>query len=412
MKPVILIPGIEATALANTNTFDFASVWNAYDSIGTSLFTKVTGPYITDRLQLDPLYDEQNNSLIERNHMARLPYERTVINLANKLAEAGDNSPIYLFGYDWRLSNAVNGKRLFDFTQYLKKKLAVNKEDPWEGFRFLTHSMGGLLFSCYLGELKGHYDDIDKAVITAPPFWGSPYALIHMIKGDGGVKSFLNSVFGRNEDIRKVVRTYPAVYELLPWYDQSVVYEDSGKNVDLTQSNQWQSNIGDDIPEVFKARLKDLAEFRSNKLFPLHKLPEELRTRILVIAGSGDDTASQLKVRKVQGKISNFVIIDDKRSVKIETGDGTVPLQSATAHKESVKTLVVFKKGLFSEPTDSLDYHGLFLRDSRVQNILLRFFTMNVMAAKVRAGALTTVQGPNPNWWKSIGDTVVNASPF
>lgn len=216
MKPIILIPGIEATALANANTFDFASVWNAYDNIGTSLFTKVTGPYITDRLQLDPLYDEQNSSLIERNHMARLPYERTVINLANKLKETGDYSPIYLFGYDWRLSNAVNGKRLYDFTQYLKRKLAANKEDPWEGFRFLTHSMGGLLFSCYLGELKGHYDDIDKAVITAPPFLGSPYALIHMIKGDGGVKSFLNSIFGRNEDIRKVVRTYPAVYELLP----------------------------------------------------------------------------------------------------------------------------------------------------------------------------------------------------
>lgn len=412
MKPIILIPGIEATALVNANTFDFATVWNAYDSIGTALFTKVTGPYISDRLQLDPLYDENMSSLIEHNHMARLPYERTVINLAAKLAEAGDRSPIYLFGYDWRLSNAENGRRLYDFTQYLKKKLSANKSDPCEGFRFLTHSMGGLIFSCYLSELKGKYDDIDKAVISAPPFRGSPYALVHMIKGDGGFKSFLNSLFGRNEDIRKVVRTYPSIFELLPWYDQSVVFEDNRKEVDLTQPGQWQSNIGDDIPELFKARLKDLADFRKNKLFPLHKLPEELRTRIIVLAGSGDDTVTQLQVRKEQDKISNFVIIDDKRSVRIDTGDGTVPLPSATVFKDSVKTLVVFKKGLLSEPTDNLDYHGLFLRDSRVQNILQRFFTMNVLAAKVKAGELTTLRGPNPNWWKSIGDTVVNASPF
>lgn len=221
MKPIILIPGIEATALVNANTFDFATVWNAYDSIGTALFTKVTGPYISDRLQLDPLYDENMSSLIEHNHMARLPYERTVINLAAKLAEAGDRSPIYLFGYDWRLSNAENGRRLYDFSQYLKKKLSASKSDPCEGFRFLTHSMGGLIFSCYLSELKGKYDDIDKVVITAPPFRGSPYALVHMIKGDGGFRSFLNSIFGRNEDIRKVVRTYPSIFELLPWYEIS-----------------------------------------------------------------------------------------------------------------------------------------------------------------------------------------------
>ncbi|MGB3074863.1 MAG: hypothetical protein WBB36_06060 [Chitinophagales bacterium] len=412
MKPIILIPGIQATALVNANTFDFSSVWNAFDSIGTALFTKVTGPYISERLQFDPLYDENAGSLIERNHMAHLPYERTVINLATKLLEYGDKSPIYLFGYDWRLSCVQNGKRLYDFTQYLKQKLSANKSDPCESFRFLTHSMGGLVFSCYLSELKGKYADIDKAVIAAPPFRGSPYALVHMIKGDGGAKSFLNSVFGRNEDIRKVVRTYPSVFELLPWYNDSVVYEDNLKNIELTQFNQWQSNIGDDIPELFKARLKDLGDFRRNKMFQLYNLPEELRTRMIILAGSGDDTVTQLKVKREEGKISNFVIIDDKRSVKIAQGDGTVPLPSSTIFKDSVKTLIVFKKGAFAEPTDSLDYHGLFLRDSRVQNILLRFFTMNVLSSKVRAGALVTLQGPNPNWWKSIGDTVVNASPF
>jgi hypothetical protein len=412
MKPIILIPGIEATALVNANTFDFATIWNAYDTLGSALSTKVTGPYVSERLQLNPLYDENVGSVIERNHMARLPYERTVINLCAKLSEQGDHSPVFLFGYDWRLSNAVNGRRLYDFTQYLKAKFAAAKKDQFEGFRFLTHSMGGLVFSCYLGELKGKYGDIDKAVIAAPPFRGSPYSLVHMIKGDGGLKSFLNSIFGRNEDIRKVVRTYPSIFELLPWYENSIVREGDAKPVDLTQMNEWQSNVGDDFPELFAARLKDLADFRKNKLFPLNKLPQELRTRMIIIAGSGDDTVTQLLVRKQQDKISNFVIIDEKEKVKISTGDGTVPLPSATVFLDVVKTLIVFKQNIFNEPTDNLDYHGMFLRDSRVQNIILRFFSMDVLSSKVREGALATLRGPNANWWKSIGDTVMNASPF
>jgi len=410
MKPIILIPGIEATALVNANTFDFATVWNAYDSIGTSLFTRVSGPYISERLQLDAMYDENVNSVIERSHMARLPYERSVVNLATSLQKVNDDSPIYLFGYDWRLSNVVNGKRLYDFTQYLKRKLASTK-NGCEGFRFLTHSMGGLLFCCYLNELKGDYTEVDKAVITAPPFRGSPYALVHMIKGDGGAKSFLNSIFGRNEDIRKVVRTYPSIFELLPWYDQSLLFED-GSPVDLTQFNQWQSNIGDDITELFKARLTELAAFRKNKMLSLGKLPDDVRARMLIVAGSGDDTVTQLIVRKQEDKISNFVFVDDKNKVKIATGDGTVPLPSAIAFAELVKTLVVFKKGILAEPATNLDYHGLFLRDSRVQNIVARFFTTTVSAARVSDEGLASLRGPNVNWWKSIGDSVSNASPF
>jgi hypothetical protein len=208
------------------------------------------------------------------------------------------------------------------------------------------------------------------------------------------------------------VRTYPSIFELLPWYENSIIREGDAKPVDLTQMNEWQSNVGDDLPELFAARLKDLSDFRKNKLFPLNKLPQELRTRMIIIAGSGDDTVTQLLVRKQQDKISNFVIIDEKENVKISTGDGTVPLPGATVFLDVVKTLIVFKQNIFNEPTDNLDYHGMFLRDSRVQNIILRFFSMDVLSSKVREGALATLRGPNANWWKSIGDTVMNASPF
>ena len=41
MKPIIFIPGIEATALDNINTFNYNLLWNAFDSVWTSLGAKV-----------------------------------------------------------------------------------------------------------------------------------------------------------------------------------------------------------------------------------------------------------------------------------------------------------------------------------------------------------------------------------
>ena len=46
MKPVIFIPGIEATNLVDANTFDFSNVWNAFDNLMTSVGAKVTGVFI------------------------------------------------------------------------------------------------------------------------------------------------------------------------------------------------------------------------------------------------------------------------------------------------------------------------------------------------------------------------------
>lgn len=91
MKPIIFIPGIQATSLVNSNTFNFNYIWNAYDSIGSSLSTSLLGAYITETLQLDPLYDAGIETIIERGHIAKLPYEATIVKLKQKMA----NSPLY-----------------------------------------------------------------------------------------------------------------------------------------------------------------------------------------------------------------------------------------------------------------------------------------------------------------------------
>lgn len=418
MKPLIFIPGIEATNLVDSNTFDFTNVWNAYDTVLTSVGAKITGPRINQRLQANALYDDRINAVVERSHMARLPYEKSIanifdaINQKNKIAD-----PVYLFGYDWRLSNVENAKRLNQFVKYLQVKL---KDQTLEGFRFLTHSMGALVFSCYL-KLQASYNHIEKIILCAPPFLGSPYPMIHMVKGDGGFKSFLNRVFGKDDDIRKVIRTYPSLYELLPFYDKAVTYTDDGTTLNFLKKEFWQSNVYDDdyMQGLFEQRLIDLEAFRNTNLMDFNKLPVDVRQRMVILVGSGDDTIVYMKADKENGKTKNFLRLDmlkekfdDHGNAINRNGDGTVPYISSTWFKDAVRTIEIKKEDFFDELSNSIDFHGLFLRDSRVQNIISRFFTTASDAANSVNKDLTKLKGKSAQMWYSIGDSVKNISPF
>lgn len=412
MKPIIFIPGIEATNLVNSNSFGFESVWNAFDNIGTALLTKVMGPYIEERLQERPLYDERVESIIERGSIAKLPYEKTILNLLRKLNTKREvTHPIYLFGYDWRLSNVENGRRLGVFVQYLKEKL--NTSEP---FHFITHSMGALVFGCYLKQFTD-YQHIGKVILCAPPFLGSPYALIHMIKGDGGFKSFLNNIFGRDEDIREVVRTFPSIYELLPVYDNALTYIPDGAPLNLLEKQYWQPNIYKKIEQLFDSRLTALNEFRTKHMVDFRTLPVELRSRMVILAGTEDHTLIYLKaVRKdniIQlNKIDKKDLEQQAVDTNLKGGDGTVPAISSTEYKDCILTIALKKESFLEQLGNNVDFHGLFMRDSRVQNILERFLPATANAANVTDGQLVPLRGRSSNMWYPVADTVEVLSEF
>ena len=421
MKPVIFIPGIEATNLIDSNTFNFSNVWSAFDTLLSSVGSKLTGPYIGQKLQTDALFDQETEVIVERYNMARLPYEKSISNIKAKINENNKiPDPFFLFGYDWRLSNVENARRLDVYVKYLQQKL---KDQKLEGFRFLTHSMGALVFSCYLKSQQA-YTHIDKVILCAPPFLGSPYAYVHMVKGDGGFKSFLNRVFGKDDDIRKVVRTFPSLYELLPIYENVLTYTDDGTSASFLNKDAWQSNVYDDIPDLFAKRIADLNSFRNtlpkqSVLMDFNLLPVDLRQRMVVVAGAGEDTVVNLQADKANGSTKNYLRLDklndkiDEHGNQIDrNGDGTVPYKSSTCFKDSVRTLTVQKENFFDELSNSFDFHGLFIRDSRVQNIIGRFFTSSIEAANVTKDDLTKLKGKQAQIWFSIGDSVKNISPF
>ncbi|PJJ08789.1 lecithin:cholesterol acyltransferase [Flavobacterium sp. 1] len=398
MKPIIFIPGIQATSLVNSNTFDFNYIWNAYDTLGSSISSSVFGTYINENLQINPLYDQGIETIIERNHIARLPYESAILKLKTKLncTKAYKDTPIYLFGYDWRMSNMESAKRLKAYIEYLKHKL---QDKNIEGFRFITHSMGGLVLTCYLNLLKDDFSRIDKIVMTAPPFLGSPYSLIHMVKGDGGLRSILNWAIGRNEDMRKVIRTYPGVYELLPVYPDALKYIDTDEPLDLLKKIYWQKNIYDDIKDLFDSRLALLNEFRSpSGLKNLSDLPKAIKNKIVIVIGEGDETFTKIKVKK-KGDTNNITNLIDLNSLNDgkESGDGTVPFKSSSIYANEIKTLAVKKQNIFDEISNNLDFHGLFLNDSRVRNIIERYLTVeetNPVIKKLE------------NWWDTPDGSV------
>jgi pimeloyl-ACP methyl ester carboxylesterase len=363
--PTILIPGIKGTTLVNANTLDFDTIWSGIQSKFETIFDL--------ELQLEPRYEAEPKSIIERGDVEDLAYKEAVV-----ILERETRSPFFIFGYDWRQSCRENGQRLFGFVEYLKRKLKVEK------FNFLTHSMGGLVFSCYLKELNGNFGDIARAVLTVCPFLGSVSALYALVVGEGGIKFPL---LNNNDIFRKIARTFPSVYELCPVYDGAVEFAKTappGPVFDLYNPKHWQSNISDE--EMFLERLAGLKDFRADNpaVLDLSTLDKKIKQRMLIIAGKQEETKNKVvvKAHNPGKKIRNFFDFDQPSA----DGDGTVPLESATCYKKDVLTLAV-KSKWYDGAT-----HGFFLNDGRVQTAIKRFFND---------------QTGTGQWWADIAHTVV-----
>ncbi|HOV88290.1 MAG TPA: alpha/beta hydrolase, partial [Syntrophobacteraceae bacterium] len=150
MQPTIFIPGIKGTTLVNTNTLDFDTIWSGIQcKFETILDLELCE---NTRFEISP------KVIIERGDIEDLAYREAVVILERKI-----KTPVFIFGYDWRKSCAENGRRLKAFVDYLQEKLSISC------FNFLTHSMGGMVFSCYLKELRGNYETVDHAVMTVCP---------------------------------------------------------------------------------------------------------------------------------------------------------------------------------------------------------------------------------------------------
>lgn len=373
MKPIILIPGITASSLANLNTFDLAPVWQGTETRRRA-WRSALGRTIDSRLELTGRHDEGLAEVVRPTVVSEMAYGV----VAEELARRFPDDPLFVFAYDWRRSNVETGERLAAFLEELSDKLSHH---GLEGFRFVTHSMGGLVFLAWLRGAGDLGALLDSAVLCAPPFRGSHDTLELMVRGEEGALGGLFQSEENTRRVRKSVRTWPAAFELLPWWEGALVRWRSHQPVDLLDLSHWQSNVWDDNPELFRRRLEDLARVRADGFLPPDALPGSLRRRLVVVAGRGARTPRQLQVHRevsLGGRtIANYLRLDQVEEDR--EGDGTVHLESSGAFRDSVRTLVVRRKGVRqaglsgTRQENRISFHGLFLRDSRVLNVVGRF---------------------------------------
>ena len=385
-KPIILIPGIQGTKLASTNNVDHVNVWTGLKKYYTNLHNL--------KLQEDGMHDIGAENIIEKADVENLAYSEIV----NYLRSLEYN--VYIFGYDWRKSNEISAQKLFEFVKNLSDKINNSK------INFLTHSMGGLVLSCLLKYLSPADREkyIDKVIFTVPPFLGSIEATFNLVIGR-------SKLFNSSDDFRKVGATFPGLYELLPVYKDAYEFEDKRDFDFYSFSDYWQQETSktDEHKEklekkhkTVKNRLKKLKKVRTdnNYVFDLNKLDEEIKKRIIVLAGGGEKTQTKIRIKeneRVKNRLYkyyfDFEMFNDEEK---DAGDGTVPLESSTAFMNCIKTYVLNTNWIDKRIDSHLfmaDWHSFFLNNGRVQNIIKRYFNPYFKS--------------NDNWYQSAGDEVI-----
>lgn len=386
-RPIILVPGIQGTKLFNTNQKDFQVIWSGVKK-NFSNITKLA-------LQRDGSSDAEIEMIVERADVENLAYSEIV----NYLRSLGYR--VFIFGYDWRKSNMETAQKLENYVNKLKDKLNVNS------FNFLTHSMGCLVVSSYF-KLLGNQDNINavvnKAIFTVPPFLGSVESTFNLVAGK-------SRLFNSSDDFRKIARTFPSIYELLPVYKGAYTFENTSRQKQFDYADfdtYWQhvpnATRNDTLAKqaLIRMRLEKMGEMRSEQdfIFDFHQIKnDELRDKLLVVVGTGEATRVNIVIKDKVDHVVNFFDFDHPQAEG--DGDGTVPHESGIAFKDSILTLKVKSRKLETWADGRFlmtDWHAFFLNNGRVQNVITRFF-------KPRASQ--QILGLNEReWYHSIGSRI------
>ena len=142
-----------------------------------------------------------------------------------------DGKTLFVFAYDWRLSNFETAKSLQSFIDGTVE-LRSGK------FDLVAHSMGGIVSRIYLQQFNGTAK-VRKVIYLGTPFAGSMNALATLSNGWG---TFANRVAGGLDTIRRTILSFPAFYELFPRYDNCCrIGSESGfQSIDILNYEIWQ----------------------------------------------------------------------------------------------------------------------------------------------------------------------------
>ncbi|MDP9315905.1 MAG: alpha/beta fold hydrolase, partial [Chloroflexota bacterium] len=223
VTPLVFIPGISGSYLDHKGWLYDDELWlgnitddrtplSRYRSVhGNNLPTVVAPDVIRTAYGTDvytPLLQTLHVAGYREYKVDRKPERRTA-NGCDDDAQRGNNPNLFLFAYDWRLSNVDNARALKDYVG------CIQQFYPDAKINILAHSMGGLVARRYI--LDNPSDNRVNALISvATPWLGAPKAINALETGE-----FLGLKMGiglgiPNADLKWLMGSFTGAHELVP----------------------------------------------------------------------------------------------------------------------------------------------------------------------------------------------------
>lgn len=230
----------------------------------------------------------------------------------------------FTFPYDWRQDIRRSARQLAEFIRQLRAKYGIDSH-----FQVLAHSMGGVVARYYINCLGGHAH-VKRLTVMGTPHLGVPKSFQSMVEG---VEVPIVKI--RPEKFRKILLTFPSLYQILPSYP--FVYHANGSPIDIYAQKDW-----------LKPRYHTLLAYG----LAFHReLGSGCKVPMVCLVGYGQRTLVQANIKGHSPWVFEYV---DRPE-----GDTTIPEKSALAQGRNVES-----------PAFTTKPHGLLFDDEVVHHWL------------------------------------------
>lgn len=312
--PVVVIPGLMGSKLCDNKG---QVIWGDRNSFQLTRINVIRLPANVE--QRDRTI--ANCGLIDRVSVVPWLWESDVYDGLIKSIKANGyrDEEIFIFDYDWRLSN-------FETAAALKAFIEVRS--PNEKVNIVAHSMGGIVARIYIQELGGG-NRVNNVLFLGTPHRGSARVFERLKEGldhgpSKGARGFV--------DLQRTILSFPSTFQLLPFYEECCGFSSDANPVsanyfDVLDVDNWRrfswlpSELRDPAGlEALRARLADAKRLKALVHKPIFSDPID-NARLHFIGNGFVETWSRVFFDPQSGAITG--------SSKFP-GDGTVLLFSAT----------------------------------------------------------------------------------
>jgi pSer/pThr/pTyr-binding forkhead associated (FHA) protein len=277
--PVVFVPGLMGSEL-----------WAGSERIWPNVRYLFTQPEIFALPEKTPLEPRGilNEVVIVPNLVKQDQYNRLGDFLVESLGyQRGID--LFEFAYDWRRDVRDSARVLAQMVE----NWGLRKP-----FMIVAHSLGSLVSRYYVERLGGK-KVVERVIFMGGPHYGVPKAVGNLV-----AKVDLLPFGLMGDRLRKVLVTFPSMYQILPLYD--CVYDQNGKVIPVLKDGSW-------LEEAHRPLLQMAYQFR-----------KEVGTRLSVpsvsVFGYGLKTANRINVRrKPDGEWERMDVVTGL------SGDDTIP---------------------------------------------------------------------------------------